>query len=69
MQEKLSTDQKKTALKDPPTLLEVAGHTYFFGGFMVGPQVYVFSNIFLAICFPLGKIYFKCTIFSHISVT
>lgn len=51
MQEKLSTDQKKTALKDPPTLLEVAGHTYFFGGFMVGPQVNIFSNIFLAFCF------------------
>lgn len=50
LQEKLSTDQKKTALKHPPTLLEVAGHTYFFGGFMVGPQVNMFSNIFLATC-------------------
>lgn len=48
MQEKLSTDQKKTALKHPPTLLEVAGHTYFFGGFMVGPQVNIFSNIFFS---------------------
>ncbi|GFU08843.1 lysophospholipid acyltransferase 5 [Nephila pilipes] len=36
--EKLSNDQKKTALKKCPSLLEVAGHTYFFGGFMVGPQ-------------------------------
>ncbi|XP_035212116.1 lysophospholipid acyltransferase 5-like [Stegodyphus dumicola] len=36
--EKLPHDQKKTALKKCPTLLEVAGHTYFFGGFMVGPQ-------------------------------
>ncbi|GFY45890.1 lysophospholipid acyltransferase 5 [Trichonephila inaurata madagascariensis] len=36
--EKLSNDQKKTALKTCPSLLEVAGHTYFFGGFMVGPQ-------------------------------
>ncbi|KAF8769891.1 Lysophospholipid acyltransferase 5 like protein [Argiope bruennichi] len=37
-EEKLSTEQKKTALKKCPSLLEVAGHTYFFGGFMVGPQ-------------------------------
>uniref|UniRef100_A0A2L2Y2V1 Lysophospholipid acyltransferase 5 n=1 Tax=Parasteatoda tepidariorum TaxID=114398 RepID=A0A2L2Y2V1_PARTP len=36
--DKLSNDQKKTALKSCPSILEVAGHTYFFGGFMVGPQ-------------------------------
>ncbi|KAG8197373.1 hypothetical protein JTE90_013498 [Oedothorax gibbosus] len=34
----LSNDQKKTALRNCPSLIEVAGHTYFFGGFMVGPQ-------------------------------
>lgn len=42
MQESLSNDQKKTALKNPPSLLEIAGHTYYFGGFMVGPQVKIF---------------------------
>ncbi|XP_054721085.1 lysophospholipid acyltransferase 5-like [Uloborus diversus] len=36
--DKLSHEQKKTALKHCPSLLEIAGHTYFFGGFMVGPQ-------------------------------
>uniref|UniRef100_T1J0V7 Lysophospholipid acyltransferase 5 n=1 Tax=Strigamia maritima TaxID=126957 RepID=T1J0V7_STRMM len=35
---KLSPDQKKTALTKVPSLLEIASHTYFFGGFMVGPQ-------------------------------
>ncbi|GFR13924.1 lysophospholipid acyltransferase 5 [Trichonephila clavata] len=36
--EMLSNEQKKTALKKCPSLLEIAGHSYFFGGFMVGPQ-------------------------------
>ncbi|XP_013772014.1 lysophospholipid acyltransferase 5-like isoform X1 [Limulus polyphemus] len=36
--EKLSEDQKKTALVKAPSLLEIGGHTYFFGGFLVGPQ-------------------------------
>lgn len=36
--EKLSVDQKKTALQKLPNILEVAGHSYFFGGFLVGPQ-------------------------------
>ncbi|XP_076360930.1 lysophospholipid acyltransferase 5-like isoform X1 [Tachypleus tridentatus] len=35
---KLSNDQKKTALVKAPSLLEIGGHTYFFGGFLVGPQ-------------------------------
>ncbi|KAG1656882.1 Lysophospholipid acyltransferase 5 [Nymphon striatum] len=34
----LSADQKKTALKTKPSFLEITGHTFFFGGFMVGPQ-------------------------------
>ena len=38
-QEELSSEQKETALRVMPSLLEVAGHTYFFGGFLVGPQV------------------------------
>jgi hypothetical protein len=38
-QEKLSPDQAETALVKMPSLLEIAGHTYFFGGFLVGPQV------------------------------
>ncbi|CAL1290862.1 unnamed protein product [Larinioides sclopetarius] len=37
-EEKLSEEQKKTALKRSPSLLEIGGHMYFFGGFMVGPQ-------------------------------
>ncbi|XP_037797486.1 lysophospholipid acyltransferase 5-like [Penaeus monodon] len=36
--EKLSNDQKKTALSIRPSLLEVAAHTYFPASFMVGPQ-------------------------------
>ncbi|KAK2161292.1 hypothetical protein LSH36_119g08038 [Paralvinella palmiformis] len=34
----LSAEQKETALKKLPSLLEMAGHAYFFGGFLVGPQ-------------------------------
>jgi len=37
-QESLSEDQKTTALKDSPSLLEIAAYTYFFGSFLVGPQ-------------------------------
>ncbi|MPC23168.1 Lysophospholipid acyltransferase 5 [Portunus trituberculatus] len=36
--EKLSGDQQKTALSFTPTLIEIAGHTYFPASFMVGPQ-------------------------------
>ena len=39
LQEELSPEQKETALRVMPSLLEVTGHTYFFGGFLVGPQV------------------------------
>ncbi|XP_077511740.1 lysophosphatidylcholine acyltransferase 3 protein nessy isoform X1 [Amblyomma americanum] len=37
-QEALPHDQKRTALANVPTFLEVLGHSYFFGGFLVGPQ-------------------------------
>lgn len=36
--EALPHDQKRTALVNVPTFLEVMGHSYFFGGFLVGPQ-------------------------------
>lgn len=36
--EELSTDQKETALTKVPSLLEIAGFMYFFGGCLVGPQ-------------------------------
>jgi lysophospholipid acyltransferase 5 len=35
---KLSSEQKETALVPVPSLLEICGHSYFFGGFLVGPQ-------------------------------
>ncbi|KAH7955512.1 hypothetical protein HPB52_001186 [Rhipicephalus sanguineus] len=38
VQETLPHDQKRTALANVPTFLEVMGHSYFFGGFLVGPQ-------------------------------
>ncbi|XP_017164740.1 lysophospholipid acyltransferase 5 isoform X1 [Poecilia reticulata] len=34
----LSADQAKAALPSVPTLLEVFGFSYFYGGFLVGPQ-------------------------------
>ncbi|XP_036394096.1 lysophospholipid acyltransferase 5 [Megalops cyprinoides] len=34
----LSAEQKKGALPTVPTLLEVCGFSYFYGGFLVGPQ-------------------------------
>ena len=37
--ESLSAEQKETALPEVPSFLEVAGHTYYFGAFLVGPQV------------------------------
>ncbi|XP_067050596.1 lysophospholipid acyltransferase 5-like [Acropora muricata] len=37
-QEKLSEDLKKTAIHECPSLLQMASYTYFFGGFLVGPQ-------------------------------
>jgi len=37
-QEKLSDDFKRTAIRDCPSLLQIASYTYFFGGFLVGPQ-------------------------------
>lgn len=40
----MSKDQAETALHDPPGLLEVAAYTYFYGGFMVGPQVWEFVS-------------------------
>ncbi|KAK2557365.1 Lysophospholipid acyltransferase 5 [Acropora cervicornis] len=37
-QEKLPEDLKKTAIHECPSLLQMASYTYFFGGFLVGPQ-------------------------------
>lgn len=37
-QEKLSPDFKVTAIAKPPTLLQMLGLSYFYGGFLVGPQ-------------------------------
>ncbi|XP_028984858.1 lysophospholipid acyltransferase 5 isoform X1 [Betta splendens] len=34
----LSSEQKKSALRSVPSLLEVCGFCYFYGGFLVGPQ-------------------------------
>uniref|UniRef100_A0A7N8XNZ1 Lysophospholipid acyltransferase 5 n=1 Tax=Mastacembelus armatus TaxID=205130 RepID=A0A7N8XNZ1_9TELE len=34
----LSEDQKKAALPSVPSLLEMFGFSYFYGGFLVGPQ-------------------------------
>lgn len=36
--EALSAHQKKTALAVPPSFLEMCGHVFFPGGFLVGPQ-------------------------------
>ncbi|XP_063342845.1 lysophospholipid acyltransferase 5 isoform X2 [Pelmatolapia mariae] len=35
---KLSAEQKASALRSVPSLLEVCGFSYFYGGFLVGPQ-------------------------------
>ena len=35
----LSKDQQKTALADPPSLLEMLSHSFFIGGYFVGPQI------------------------------
>ncbi|KAJ7382662.1 Lysophosphatidylcholine acyltransferase 3 [Desmophyllum pertusum] len=37
-QDKLSADFKTTAIATPPKLLEILGLSYFYGGFLVGPQ-------------------------------
>lgn len=37
-EEQLSSENKKTALKTPPSLFEIASYTYFPASFMVGPQ-------------------------------
>ncbi|XP_076594084.1 lysophospholipid acyltransferase 5 isoform X2 [Chaetodon auriga] len=34
----LSAEQRKAALSSVPSLLEVCGFSYFYGGFLVGPQ-------------------------------
>jgi lysophospholipid acyltransferase 5 len=36
--DQLNAHQKKMALVQAPTLLEMCGHVYFPGGFLVGPQ-------------------------------
>ena len=35
----LSPDQKSTAIKEPPGILETFAYAYFFGSFLVGPQL------------------------------
>ncbi|ELT92172.1 hypothetical protein CAPTEDRAFT_182891 [Capitella teleta] len=37
-EDELSAEQKETALKDVPSLLEMTGFSYFFGAFLTGPQ-------------------------------
>ncbi|CAB0017009.1 unnamed protein product [Nesidiocoris tenuis] len=37
-EDKLSNDQKKVVLREVPSLLEMAGYTYFPTSFLVGPQ-------------------------------
>ncbi|XP_033837541.1 lysophospholipid acyltransferase 5 [Periophthalmus magnuspinnatus] len=37
-QENLSAEQKNSALSSVPSLLEMFGYSYFYGGFLVGPQ-------------------------------
>lgn len=34
----LSKDQEKSALSDAPSILEMLSHTFFVGGYLVGPQ-------------------------------
>ena len=34
----LSKDQAKAALPEPPSLLEMLSHSFFIGGYFVGPQ-------------------------------
>lgn len=38
LQEKLSDTQKQVALKERPSLLEIAAYAYFPGAFLIGPQ-------------------------------
>jgi len=35
----LSKDQQKSALSDTPSLLEMLSHSFFIGGYFVGPQI------------------------------
>ena len=39
LQEKLSEDQKESAISEVPSLLAICGQTYYFGTFLAGPQV------------------------------
>lgn len=38
VQELLTPEQRRFAVRGVPTLLEVSGFSYFYGAFMVGPQ-------------------------------
>lgn len=38
LQSQLSLEQRNAALPSVPSLLEVCGFSYFYGGFLVGPQ-------------------------------
>ncbi|GFT72334.1 lysophospholipid acyltransferase 5 [Nephila pilipes] len=48
--ETLSNEKEKTALKKYPSLLEIVGHAYFFGGFIVDPQIYRACLYFMCFC-------------------
>jgi len=37
--EALSKDQQKSAIEDTPSLLEMLSHSFFIGGYFVGPQI------------------------------
>ena len=37
-QSQLNAEQQRAALPTVPSLLEVCGFSYFYGGFLVGPQ-------------------------------
>ena len=39
LQEKLSADLQESMLTECPSMLEIAGQAYFFGGFLAGPLV------------------------------
>lgn len=53
----LSSEQNETALDTTPTFLEICGHSYFFGGFLVGPQVNLNGNFDFNSVNPVPSVY------------
>ena len=51
----LSENQKKSAIKEPPTLLETFAFGYFFTGTLVGPQ-FSLNRMRLLVTQKLGHI-------------